>query len=248
MKNKAFTLIEVLVTVLIISILSSASLVVWSSMMEKTREEICQQNELILMEALKFYIYDNEAVPTSLSKLVPEYTDFAIASLKKSRPLALAMRKIYLALLDIDEGSMAWAVPGFKNYLGMNATVLRCPSKKGAGISYGYADVLEKTTLFGTPITKVGIYKIMVANSLPIIADCSNPTFSINGNTVNGVDYRHDHTILNRTLRSSNRNSWAKAMVVTANKRALSTKKGQGHNWDWENEDGINYELSQDPD
>jgi len=238
MKNKAFTLIEVLITVLIISILSSASLVVWSSMMEKTREEICQQNELILMEALKFYIYDNEAVPTSLSKLVPEYADFAIASLKKSRPQALAMRKIYLALLYIDEGSVAWAArPNFKRYLGMNATVLRCPSKKGSGLSYGFADVLERTTLFSGPITKVGIHKIMVANGLPIIADCSTSTFSISGNTVRGVDYRHNRTILNAIFQGDHPAPWARAMVVTANNRPLRTIRGQRHDWSWNNDD-----------
>jgi len=191
---------------------------------------------LILMEALKFYIYDNEAVPTSLSKLVPEYADFAIASLKKSRPHVLAMRKIYLALLDIDEGSIAWAKPSFKSYLGMNATVLRCPSKKGAGISYGFANVLKRTTLHGAPITKVGIYKIMVTNGLPIVADCSAPTFRINGNGVSGLDYRHNRTIWNQLCRGPDQNLWARAMVVTANKNALRTKKGQGHDWSWEDE------------
>ena len=230
MNRKAFTLTELLITVLVLSILSAASLVVWNSMIEKTRQAVCLQNELILLEAMKFYIYDNEAVPTSLSKLVPEYTDFAIASLKKSKPHVLAMRKIYLALLDIDEGSIAWAKPpNFKNYLGMNARVLRCPSKKGSGISYGFADFLTKDSFHDKARSKVYLFKLLEAYNLPIIADCSKPTFTIGTRgALTNVDYRHNHTIWNK-LFGGELDLYGKAMIVTGKKNKFAKKHNQRH-------------------
>lgn len=210
MKRRAFTLIEVLITVLILSILSSVSLVVWNSMVDKTRQEICQQNELILLEALKFYVYDNEAVPTSLSKLVPEYTDFAIASLKKDRPYVLAMRKICLALLSLDEGRKAWAKPSFKDYLGMSKDVLHCPAKKGEGISYGFNASLLLNSIGGTSASKVKIYEYMVENDAPIICDCDASTFYVMGGKITGAAFRHGGTLV-----SGIANTPLKAMVVT---------------------------------
>lgn len=189
MKRKSFTVTEALITVVILAILASAGIVTWGTMIEKTNLKVCEQNELILKDALKFYIADNDAAPVSLSQLTPEYTDFAVARLRKDKPHIYVMRKIYLCLININEAKIAWAKPSFKNYVGANAGVTICPKKTGEGLSYGFNKRLEEPTGGRTVMEE---FEELESNELPIICDCNNATFSIGAaGNISGAAFRH---------------------------------------------------------
>jgi prepilin-type N-terminal cleavage/methylation domain-containing protein len=141
--KKAFTLTEILIVVFILAILSSVGIVSWDRMIEKARVSICQQNQAIILNGIIFYIEDNEAVPTTLSSLYPEYTDIALAKLREKHPVSAAKRKILLALLYINDGRPAWA-QSFRYYIGGNRSVLHCPSDPNQNnMSYTLSDVFD---------------------------------------------------------------------------------------------------------
>ena len=146
MKNKfAFTLIEIIITVVVLSILSAIGAISWDAMVDKTRQDICEQNQTILVGALKFYIYDNQAAPTSLSSIYPKYTNFALAKMKKDYPITYAKRAISLAMLRASQPKNALAAQ-FADYLGMQTSVLHCPEDNNGGISYGLHKVFDGLT------------------------------------------------------------------------------------------------------
>jgi prepilin-type N-terminal cleavage/methylation domain-containing protein len=183
MKLKAFTLVEILITVLVLAILSSTGIALWSGAVDNARQRICAQNQYILDESLKMYIYDKDAVPVSLSSLVPGYSAIAIAKISKEKLLFKPIRNICLALINIDDGRQAWA--SFSDYTMGNRSILRCPAKKGEGLSYGYNAALNT-------LDPVSVYRLLKANDMPIICDSNNPTFSMDdeGN-IAGADFRH---------------------------------------------------------
>jgi len=187
MKLKAFTLVEILVSVLILAILSSVGIVLWDGAVDNARQRICAQNQYILDESLKIYIYDKEAVPISLSSLVPEYSAFAIAKISKENFLFKPARNISLALININDGRQAWASSVFSDYIMGNKSILRCPANKGGGLSYGY-NIQLKDLEGGAAIDK---YKELQSNSMPIICDCDNSTFDAPDGNINGAAFRH---------------------------------------------------------
>ncbi|TRZ50525.1 MAG: hypothetical protein D4S01_06565, partial [Dehalococcoidia bacterium] len=117
-----------------------------------------------------------------LSSIVPEFTDIVIARISKENIFFKPTRYIYLALIAIDDGSQAWAA--FSDYTMGNKSILRCPAKKGGGISYAYNVVLNT----GNP--KVS-YKGLKNNGLPILCDSNNATFSMSGKNIDGAAFRH---------------------------------------------------------
>ncbi len=143
MKNRfGFTLIEIIIAVVVLSILSAIGAISWDAMVDKTRQDICEQNQTILVGALKFYIYDNQAAPTSLSSIYPKYTDFALAKMKKDHPVVYAKRAISLAMLRASQPKNAVAAD-ISPYLGMQTSVLHCPEDNNGLPSYGLHQVFD---------------------------------------------------------------------------------------------------------
>jgi prepilin-type N-terminal cleavage/methylation domain-containing protein len=218
MKRKGFTLIEILISITVLIILASISLYTWTGVVDKVKQRVCEQNQLIIQEALWLYIYKNDAVPTSLSQVEP-YTDTAIAHLEKNKPQMFAMRKLYLALIRMDEAKNAIAGE-FSRYTG-GSYVLRCPAKIGEGISYGFNDrLLAKDS---RPIDLLGE---LSSKNIPVICDCDNPTFfADNAAGLKGGAFRHGRKFLGEpTLVAT---SADRVFVVSdKNKIIKETKKG----------------------
>ena len=191
MKNRfGFTLIEIIIAVVVLSILSAIGAISWDAMVDKTRQDICEQNQTILVGAIKFYIYDKQAAPTSLSSIYPKYTDFALAKIKKDHPVVYAKRAISLAILRASEPKSAWAVGEISPYLGMRTSVLHCPEDSNGGISYGLHDVFDTNVISGIPAKD--IYDYCANTNQIIIGDCNNDFFS----DPSEFTGRHGNTIL----------------------------------------------------
>jgi prepilin-type N-terminal cleavage/methylation domain-containing protein len=189
MRLKAFTLVEILVTVLIIAILSSFGVVLWDNSVDSARQRICAQNQYILLESLKMYIYDKDTVPVSLSSIVPEYSEFAIAKISRENPMFKPTRSISLALININDGRQAWALSRLSDYIKGNSGILRCPAKEGDGLSYAYNAVL--TT--GDALTK---FRELESQNLPIICDSNNATFQAPNGNISGAAFRHGRRLI----------------------------------------------------
>jgi len=166
-KITAFTLVEVLIAVAIIAILSSLGVGVWDSSVDNARQKICAQNQIILLESLKMFAYDKDAVPTTLSGLDPEYIELAMANIEKENPLFKPLRSTYLALLRINDGKQAWAIP-LSDYIKLDSNVTCCPANTQGGISYG----------MNSAITNAQTLKSAISAGSPIICDCNNSRFS----------------------------------------------------------------------
>jgi prepilin-type N-terminal cleavage/methylation domain-containing protein len=166
-KITAFTLVEVLIAVVIIAILSSLGVAVWDSSVDNARQKICAQNQTILLESLKMFVYDKDAVPTTLSGLGPEYIELAMAKIEKENPLFKPVRNICLAFLRVNDGKEALAGP-LSDYVKLDPSVTRCPANTQGGTSYG----------MNSAITNAQTLKNAISAGSPIISDCDNDRFS----------------------------------------------------------------------
>ena len=79
MKNKAFTLIEIMVVCVVIVILATISIPTYQTIVEKAHATTCESNLNLLKSALDVYIMDHDTMPASLSQLPPKYIDNAYA-------------------------------------------------------------------------------------------------------------------------------------------------------------------------
>ena len=186
-RRAGFTLIEIIIAVVVLSILSAIGAISWDAMVDKTRQDICEQNQTILVGAIKFYIYDNQAAPTSLSSIYPKYTDFALAKIKKDHPVVYAKRAISLAMLRAIQPKDAVAA-NISPYLGMQTSVLHCPEDSNGGISYGLHEVFNGIT----GVSAKNMFELCRENNEVIIAD-SDSAFISGPNNCTG---RHGSTLL----------------------------------------------------
>lgn len=190
MNIKSYTLTEILIVLVVLSILASVGIVAWDTTISTSKQRICAQNQILISESLRYYIYENNAVPTSLSMLSPKYTDIALAALKRDKPFEYAKRKVYLACINLTEPKCVCASE-FAHFIG-SSDPLRCPANKSTGIHYGMIDLLVNSTTSSAAKS----FKILSENNVPIIADIDNSggntTFSVsNDGNVSGVLYVH---------------------------------------------------------
>lgn len=129
----AFTLLEILIGVAILSVLTAASVAGYSGYRDNASILVDQTNQKVLAAAIKLYAYDNNALPGSLGKLRPQDLDraYAMVTLGKQRYTLLAYLK---NCLDED---VAEAVSLPARYYQNNDKILHCPSDRtGAASSY----------------------------------------------------------------------------------------------------------------
>lgn len=125
-KSRAFTVLELMVAVVILTIIVSLSSVGYSRYKDKAAMLVDETNEKVLLAAAKLYAYDTNALPGSLSQLRDSDLERAYAMVTEGkRPYTfLAFLQEQVGLLDIAE-----AAPLPSRYLGDNPDrVLKCPS------------------------------------------------------------------------------------------------------------------------
>lgn len=57
MKKKAASMVEVVVTVAVLGIITTISYSIWVGIINKSKRMVCEQNQIIIMQALRQYLY-----------------------------------------------------------------------------------------------------------------------------------------------------------------------------------------------
>ena len=140
-KIQAFTVMELMVAVIIMSIVVSMASVGYAKYKDRAAMLVDETNQKVLLAAAKLYAYDNNSLPGSLSQLRDSDLTRAYAMVMEGkRPYTLfAYLQEQAGLLDIAE-----AAP-LDKYLGgtsqQREKILTCPSDPTppalGGVSYG---------------------------------------------------------------------------------------------------------------
>ncbi|OGX23418.1 MAG: hypothetical protein A3J51_00045 [Omnitrophica WOR_2 bacterium RIFCSPHIGHO2_02_FULL_45_21] len=144
MKRKSFTLIEILVGLIIISILASLSIASYRKTIEINNERICNENLKVLQKAIDIYTLENDSLPTTLAELTPGQIYLAhsqVAGEAKENHFTAALRN----LLEI-KPAMAQQPP-LARYYASNRNIFRCPATTAAAPAPGSCSV-NTTSVF----------------------------------------------------------------------------------------------------
>ncbi len=130
MKKNAFTLVEILAAVIILSILTSLSIVAYQKTLETNDERICQQQQKILQGAIEAYTIENDSLPNELAQLKPEHIHLAHLKVIGQRPgnKLLASWQNFLGTRP----AIAQTLPELGKYYNYDTRILRCPDDKTA--------------------------------------------------------------------------------------------------------------------
>ncbi len=181
MKNKAFTLIEIMVVCVVIVILATISIPTYQTIVEKAHATTCETNLNILKSALDVYIMEHDTMPASLSRIPSEYIDDAYAKLLGQK----GSWRIKLArfILDLNKKNFAYAAL-IDTLGGGNIRIITCPndstSPEAGGVSYGINNSLAGM--------KYRDYKNLSGDIL-LIGDCETAAFT----NASDLSSRHKH-------------------------------------------------------
>lgn len=126
----AFTLLELMVTIVVISVLVSMAMVGYSGYRDRTAMLVDETNQKVILAAAKLYAYDNRFLPGNLSQLQPEHLERAYAMVTEGKqPYTLwAFLLEHAGLEEVAEAQTLLDPPTPINYLGANPLkVLTCP-------------------------------------------------------------------------------------------------------------------------
>jgi prepilin-type N-terminal cleavage/methylation domain-containing protein len=176
MKNRSFTLVEIMVSLVIIGILVTFGVPLYMNVVENSKAKICESNLKALRTALDIYAMEHDSFPASLSLLPRKYIREAYKRQMKEKG-AWQIELAYFILQWREQGT------AYANYQFLrddiakgNLSIITCPkgTDPSSGISYGVnKDALEgKSYLY---------YKNTLAGSTPIVADCDSATFTGTG-------------------------------------------------------------------
>ncbi len=124
MKKKAFTLVEIMIALIIVSVVVSLSIVTFQKTIEANNDKICRQNLKVLQGAIEIYTIENNALPATLSLLTSEQIHLAyekvVGEPKENRLAGYFNTLLGVKPLFADLGK----------YYGNDPKVLRCPADK----------------------------------------------------------------------------------------------------------------------
>jgi len=143
MKRKSFTLIEILVGLIIISILAALSMASYRKTIETNNERICRENLKTLWKAIDIYTMENDALPATLAQLTPRQIYLAhsqVVGQAKENPLLGVLRNI-LGIKPALAQSLA-------KYYGSNRNVFRCPADTAAAAPAAGSCNVNTTSVF----------------------------------------------------------------------------------------------------
>ncbi len=127
MRTRAFTLVELLVSVVITGILATLAMASYQGAMDRANMLVDETNQKILALAVKLYATDQDALPGSLSQLRPRDLERAYAMWQESRP---ALPRAWAARHEwwgVAVAEAATAVPFYPRYIS-DLKTLTCPS------------------------------------------------------------------------------------------------------------------------
>ena len=142
MRKKAFTLVEIMIALIIVSVVVSLSIVTFQKTIEANNDRICRQNLKVLQGAIEIYTIENNALPATLSLLTSEQIHLAhekvIANPKENRLAGFFNNLIGVKPLFADLGK----------YYGNDPKVRRCPADKTVSTDTNYTSYTKNDDVF----------------------------------------------------------------------------------------------------
>ena len=135
--RKSFTLVELLVTVVVVIIITTIGLTGYQAAIEQARARVCATNLRALQSAVKMWALENDVIPATLGQLEKRHLERAYAEV--IAPGDWLTRAAYW-LGEQDSRFSAHAqflTPANLRRFGANAQIFTCPSDRNGGISYG---------------------------------------------------------------------------------------------------------------
>lgn len=197
-----FTLIEILVALIILSVLASLSVAAYQKTIDANKDKICQQNLKVLAAAVDIYVLENDSLPATLSKLTPQQIHLAY---QKVLGKTDSENKFLAFLSNVFSSKPAMAqctsnVP-FGKYYGNKRDVFLCP-----------ADPAYKTKIKNIPTGTITLadtypsYNFIPTGNLSDVVDTSNctlrrdsqfPIFQDKGNwhPKSGIPGKHSNAV-----------------------------------------------------
>jgi prepilin-type N-terminal cleavage/methylation domain-containing protein len=175
MKNRAFTLVEVIVITVIIGILATIAFPFYQNIMESSKQKVCDTNLLAVKKSVELYTMEHDIVPGALSQIDDKYIEKAYASVMSGK----GAWKTKLAYLLVEGPQWGLAYAGI-----YGLPRLRCPCN---------AD--QSKPSYGINIEVAGISSIAyqaLPDSTVIVADAAGEVFNYGGSV--GPKYDHDFT------------------------------------------------------
>jgi prepilin-type N-terminal cleavage/methylation domain-containing protein len=175
MKNRAFTLIELIVVCVVVAILATLALPAYQNVVESSKQKVCDTNLLTIQKAVEMYTMEHDTVPGSLSELDNKYIQKAYASVMSGK--GAWQRRLAYFLVEGPQWGIAYAQ-------GFGMPHLRCPSNPDTSptaISYGLNGGIAGISSLA--------YKNL-ADTVVVAADSGANIFSYPG--AGGPDYSGD--------------------------------------------------------
>ena len=123
MKKIAFTLIEVMVAIIILTVVVSLSIASYEKTIQSNKDRICLQNLQVLQKAVDIYTMETDTLPTTLSQLTPQQIYLAyqtVTGTQRENP-CLAFLRNHVGIKP------AWGQTLPSRYYGSNPRTLKCP-------------------------------------------------------------------------------------------------------------------------
>ncbi|HAH22058.1 MAG: hypothetical protein A2Y00_07675 [Omnitrophica WOR_2 bacterium GWF2_43_52] len=123
MKKIAFTLIEVMVAIIILTVVVSLSIASYEKTVRSSKDKACLLNLQVLQKAVDIYTMETDTLPTTLSQLTPQQIYLAyqtVTGTQRENP-CLAFLRNHVGIKP------AWGIPLPQRYYGSNPKTLKCP-------------------------------------------------------------------------------------------------------------------------
>lgn len=167
MLRKSFTLMEIMIVLVILSILATLGFPAYQNMINNEKNKVCQANLEALGVALEIYAMEHDTFPGDLSQIPEQYLQKGFAKLMERKDAW----KIKLAYYIVGFQQRGLAYAGLLTDLARgNSKLLTCPAAAPAGNSYGI-----RSSFLNARVEDV--YR-NVGDSAVFIADCNAATFA----------------------------------------------------------------------
>jgi len=156
--RRYFTLMEIMVTVVIVLVIASLGIVSYRQLLDSARQKVCELNLKTLEKATEFYALEKDGLPASLGKLKREHIERAYAWIMK-REGDLWINKLAFLFVKLNTPPQVYAqflTPDNLRKYGVTKEIFHCPSDPSGNISYGInvhlAGEKWEDVPWGTPI------------------------------------------------------------------------------------------------
>lgn len=174
MKERGFTLLEIVVALASLLVLISMATLGYSRVIDNARRKICETNLKVITTAIEYYGTEYDALPATLGHLRRDQFERAFALVTGENPWSNILYST-VAKLDVSGESHA-AFLTYDNLKGMTTEEhFKDPDDSNGGVSYGI-----NASLVGEKWSEIG-------KDIIIVADSDNYTF----NSLNDIIKRH---------------------------------------------------------